>query len=100
LPGRLIAGLLARRAADAGPISILSCDNLPENGAATRTVVTDLAAVVDDSLLSWIENNVDFATSMVDRITPGTTAEDRSLVAQAQGYENASPVPTEPFAEW
>jgi fructuronate reductase len=56
--------------------------------------------VVDDSLLSWIENNVDFATSMVDRITPGTTAEDRSLVAQAQGYENASPVPTEPFAEW
>jgi fructuronate reductase len=100
LPGKLVAGLLARRAADAGPISILSCDNLPENGAVTRTVVTDLAAVVDDSLLTWMENNVDFATSMVDRITPGTTAEDRSLVARAQGYEDASPVPTEPFAEW
>jgi fructuronate reductase len=100
LPGRLIAGLLARRAADAGPISIASCDNLPENGAVTRTVVTDLAAVVDATLLAWIEKHVDFATSMVDRITPVTTAEDRSLVAQAQSYEDASPVPTEPFAEW
>jgi fructuronate reductase len=100
LPGKLVAGLLARRAADAGPISILSCDNLPENGAVTRTVVTDLAAVVDATLQTWMEQNVDFATSMVDRITPVTTAEDRSLVARAQGYEDASPVPTEPFAEW
>jgi fructuronate reductase len=36
----------------------------------------------------------------VDRITPVTTAEDRSLVAHARGFEDASPVPTEPFAEW
>jgi hypothetical protein len=49
---------------------------------------------------TWMEQNVDFATSMVDRITPATTAEERSLVAKAQGYEDASPVPTEPFAEW
>jgi fructuronate reductase len=100
LPGRLVAGLLARRAADAGPISILSCDNLPENGEVTRTVVTDLAGVVDDSLLAWMEKNVDFPTSMVDRITPATIAEDRTVVGQARGYEDASPVPTEPFAEW
>lgn len=100
LPGKLVAGLLARRAADAGPISILSCDNLPENGAVTRAVVTDLAAVVDATLQTWMEQNVDFATSMVDRITPATTAEERSLVAKAQGYEDASPVPTEPFAAW
>ena len=59
LPGRLIAGLLARRAADAGPISIVSCDNLPENGAVTSTVVTDLAAVVDDTLLACRLRHVD-----------------------------------------
>jgi fructuronate reductase len=100
LPGRLVAGLLARRGADAGPISILSCDNLPENGAVTKTVVTDLASVVDATLQTWMEQNVDFATSMVDRITPATTAEDRSVVARAQGYDDAAPVPTEPFAEW
>ena len=79
LPARLVAGLMARRGADSGPITILSCDNLPENGAVTQTVVTDLAALVDESLLTWIERNVDFATSMVDRITPATTDEDRRI---------------------
>jgi fructuronate reductase len=100
LPAKLVAGLLARRAADAGAITMLSCDNLPENGAVTRAVVTDLAALVDESLPEWIEANVDFATSMVDRITPVTTDDDRALVEQACGYRDASPVATEPFSEW
>ena len=100
LPAKLVAGLLARRAAGAGPIAILSCDNLPENGAVTATVVTDLAEAVDPALTGWIRDQVDFATSMVDRITPATTDEDRTLVAAAQGYDDAAPVPTEPYAEW
>src|SRR4051794_24609244 len=100
LPARLVAGLLARRAADAGPVSVLSCDNLPENGAVSATVVTDLAELVDPGLAAWVAENVDFATSMVDRITPATTDDDRALVADAEGYEDAAPVPTEPFAEW
>ena len=100
LPARLVAGLLARRAAGSGAISILSCDNLPENGAVTRTVVTELAALVDESLPKWIEDNVDFATSMVDRITPVTTDDDRRLVQEQRGYVDAYPVPTEPFNEW
>ena len=100
LPAKLVAGLLARRAADAGPISILSCDNLPENGEVTETVVTELAAEVDETLPGWIEKQVDFATSMVDRITPATTDEDRRLIASTQGYEDVAPVPTEPYAEW
>ena len=85
-------------------MTILSCDNLPENGAVTKTVVCDLAALLDQSLnhslRTWIEANVDFATSMVDRITPGTTDEDRKLVEEACGYIDAYPVPTEPFNEW
>ena len=80
LPAKLVAGLLARRAAGAAGITILSCDNLPENGTVTRTVVGDLAALVDESLPGWIEDNVDFATSMVDRITPVTNDDDRALV--------------------
>ena len=100
LPAKLVAGLLARRAADAGPISILSCDNLPENGEVTATVVTELAREIDQTLPSWITEHVDFATSMVDRITPATTDQDRRLVAATQGYEDAAPVPTEPYAEW
>ena len=100
LPAKLVAGLLARRAAGAEPLSVLSCDNLPENGAVTRTVVLDLATLVDDTLPGWIDSHVDFATSMVDRITPVTTDEDRALVEQACGYVDAYPVPTEPFSEW
>lgn len=100
LPAKLVAGLLARRAAGAGAVTILSCDNLPENGAVARTVVTDLADLVDPSLRDWVEGNVDFATSMVDRITPATTDDDRALVREHQGYVDADPVPTEPFSEW
>jgi fructuronate reductase len=100
LPAKLVAGLLARRSAGAGAITILSCDNLPENGAVTARAVRDLAALVDDSMPGWIDRHVDFATSMVDRITPATTDEDRTIVAAARGYLDASPVPTEPFSEW
>jgi fructuronate reductase len=100
LPARLVAGLLARRAAGAEALTILSCDNLPENGPVTQTVVTDLAALVDETLPDWIDSHVDFATSMVDRITPATTDEDRALVEKECGYVDASPVPTEPFNEW
>ncbi|MGI3785990.1 MAG: mannitol dehydrogenase family protein, partial [Janthinobacterium lividum] len=100
MPARVVAGLLARREAGAGAITVLSCDNLPDNGGVTATVVTGFAALVDDTLRAWIEVNVDFATSMVDRITPATTDEDRRLVAQTQGYVDAGPVPTEPFHEW
>ena len=92
LPARLVAGLVARRAAGAAALTILSCDNLPENGAVTRTVVQDFAALVDETLPDWIDSHVDFATSMVDRITPGTTDEDRALVQQACGYVDAYPV--------
>ena len=100
LPARLVAGLMARRDADSGAVTILSCDNLPENGAVTKTVVTDFAELVDESLPYWIERHVDFATSMVDRITPATTDEDRRIVRERNGYVDASPVPTEPFSEW
>ena len=100
LPAKLVAGLLARREAQAGAITILSCDNLPHNGLVTHRVVTELAEQVDPALVGWIEGNVDFASSMVDRITPASTAEDRETVADAQGYVDAAAVATEPFSEW
>lgn len=100
LPGRLVAGLAGRRAAGGGPITILSCDNLPENGEVAASVVTQLAQAVDPGLADWIGEHVDFASSMVDRITPATTDADRTLVAEQCGYLDAAPVATEPFHEW
>jgi fructuronate reductase len=100
LPARLVAGLVARRTSGTSALTILSCDNLPENGAVTETVVHDFAALLDETLVGWIDSQIDFATSMVDRITPGTTDEDRALVQRACGYVDAYPVATEPFSEW
>ncbi|HHW83230.1 MAG TPA: mannitol dehydrogenase family protein [Actinomycetales bacterium] len=99
-PGKVVSGLLARRAAGAGAMTILPCDNLPENGEAFQRVIVDMARAVDPSLESWISENIAFATCMVDRITPATTDEDRTEVARECGYDDASPVPTEAFSEW
>jgi fructuronate reductase len=99
-PARVVAGLLARRAAAAGPLAIVSCDNLSHNGEVLARVVRDVATDVDESLAAWLDTEVAFCTTMVDRITPATTDGDRAAVAAATGLEDAAPVPTEPFSEW
>lgn len=99
-PARLLAGLLARRAADAGPLALVPCDNLPGNGAALARVVRDLAEVVDPGALDWLTGQVTAVTTMVDRITPAPTDQDRASVLAATGVEDSAPVATEPFTEW
>ena len=99
-PGKLVAGLLARREAGAGPITIVPCDNLVKSGEITRRVVEELGAAVDDSLQSWIDQSVGVVTTMVDRITPRPTEEDIATVAELTGVCDRAPVVTEPFTEW
>ncbi|HET6530850.1 MAG TPA: mannitol dehydrogenase family protein [Actinoplanes sp.] len=100
VPGRLVAGLAARRAADAGPLAVVSCDNLPGNGPATERVVTEFAQAADPALAAWIRDQVSFVTTMVDRITPRTTTDDVRAVAERTGWADQAPVVTEPFSEW
>ncbi|GAA3934098.1 mannitol dehydrogenase family protein [Actinoplanes auranticolor] len=100
VPGRLVAGLAARRAAGAGPLAVVSCDNLPGNGEVTARVVLDLAAAADPALAPWIRDSVSFVTTMVDRITPRTTDDDVRAVHERTGFADAVPVVTEPFTEW
>jgi fructuronate reductase len=99
-PGKLVAGLIARRAAGAGPVAVVPNDNVPDNGAMVARVVRDLAALVDDTLPAWIDTNVSFVTTMVDRITPRSTDADRTEVVEALGVDDPETVPTEPFSEW
>ena len=99
-PARLLAGLAARRRADAGPLALVPCDNLPDNGAVAARVVRDLAEMVDPSLAAWLGDAVATVTTMVDRITPETTPEDARTVAEATGLSDRCPVVTEPFNEW
>jgi fructuronate reductase len=100
IPGRLVAGLAARQAADAGPIAIVPCDNLMQNGVALAQILAELADDVDPALAEWISTSVSFVSSMVDRITPRTSEHDIRLVRQLTGVADACPVVTEPFTEW
>ncbi|WP_375487804.1 mannitol dehydrogenase family protein [uncultured Jatrophihabitans sp.] len=99
-PARLVAGLLARRAADAGPLALVPCDNLPGNGALLDRVVRELVALLDPSLADWLDASLSVVTTTVDRITPRTEPVDLETVRAATGVDDAAPVVTEPFAEW
>ena len=99
-PGRLVQGIAARRAADAGPLAIVPCDNLVDNGATVEKVVTLLAHEVDPGLAEWIRGSVSFVSTTIDRITPATTSDDLEVVAKLTGLADAAPVVTEPFSEW
>lgn len=104
--GRLVLALAARREAGAGPIAVVSCDNLADNGQVTRKAVLALAAWPAGQagpfagLADWIDGNVSFVSTSVDRITPRTTTSDLELVAEACGYRDAAAVITEPFHNW
>ena len=99
-PARLVAGLAARRRADAGPLTLIPCDNLPDNGAVATRVVADLADMVDPGLADWSGGSLSTVTTMVDRITPRTAPEDIVAVSEATGLRDDAPVVTEPFREW
>jgi fructuronate reductase/mannitol 2-dehydrogenase len=100
VPGYLVEALDRRRTAGVAPFTVLSCDNIPGNGAAARTMVVSFAELRDPGLARWIEDNVAFPASMVDRITPQTTPEERDRIVQSLGVDDRWPVITEPFSQW
>lgn len=79
---------------------MLSCDNLPDNGRRTRDAVIAMARAVDKGLADWIEGEVAFPSSMVDRIVPATTPEDIAALEASSGLRDEAMVKTEPFAQW
>jgi fructuronate reductase len=99
-PARLLAGIAARRRADAGPLALVPCDNTPGNGALAERVVHDLAGLVDAALAEWLKESVAIVTTMVDRITPRTASADVTTVLESTGLDDRCPVVSEPFHEW
>ncbi|MDQ0692499.1 mannitol dehydrogenase family protein [Arthrobacter sp. W4I7] len=98
--GRLVSALAARRDSAAGPIAVVSCDNLSGNGEVARRAITGLAEAWDAGLARWIEKNVSFVSTSVDRITPRTTEADIAEVEESCGYRDSSPVVAEPLRDW
>lgn len=97
VPLLLLAGLAARARADAGPITLLSCDNLPSNG---RTLAALLDRMVPAELRDWRAANVTCPSSMVDRIVPATTAATLTRAERDLGVSDLAAVAAEPFSQW
>jgi fructuronate reductase len=95
---RLLAGLEARRRAGGGPVAIVPCDNIPDNGGFVSRGLQGLAAEVSPDLAAWIARDVSFVGTSVDRITPRVEGEVDAVAGA--GWIDASPVVTEPFADW
>lgn len=99
--GQLAAAILAR-AGD--PITLVSCDNLPMNGAVLRGVLTDFAqargGAEGQALRTALEHSVTTPSTMVDRMVPATTAQDLALIEQELGLRDEAGVVAEPFTQW
>jgi mannitol 2-dehydrogenase len=98
--GFLCSALEKRRGAGTPAFTIMSCDNLPHNGAVTRKALLAFATLRDKGLRDWIEQNVSFPNAMVDRITPMTSTAHRLQLADKHAVDDAWPVVCEPFVQW
>lgn len=98
--GFLVKALAMRRETATIPFTVLSCDNLPDNGALTKRVVLKFAQMVDGDLADWITEHVKFPATMVDRITPATTDDDIERLKASTGIHDRACVMHEPFRQW
>jgi len=102
--GQIVRGLQHRARTHAEPVTIMSCDNLADNGHHTQRLVREFASLLPAAeaaeTLAWIDTHTSFPSSMVDRIVPATTDHYRNLVATQRGYADRIPVPAEPFTMW
>ncbi|TQI81306.1 fructuronate reductase [Serratia fonticola] len=101
VPGILVEALSRRRQRNLSAFSVLSCDNIPENGHVVRNAVIGLAQARDQELAQWIADNVTFPSTMVDRIVPAATPETLDEVATALGgVHDECAIACEPFIQW
>ena len=98
--GFLTAALNRRRQQGISPFTVLSCDNLQGNGDLVKKMLTAFAKQQNSDLGRWIQENVAFPNSMVDRITPSTTPADIQMVRDRFGVDDDWPVVAEPFLQW
>jgi len=98
--GIVVEALRRRRDRGIVAFTVMSCDNLQDNGGVARRAFVAFATAKDADLGDWIAASVAFPSSMVDRITPVTTDADRTLIADTFGLADRWPVVCEPFLQW
>jgi mannitol 2-dehydrogenase len=98
--GFIAEGLRLRKSKGNGSITILSCDNLQHNGNTAQNAFSSFIEAQDKDLAEWVQQNVTFPNSMVDRITPVTTIEDVKRLNEKSGIADKAPVYCEDFTQW
>lgn len=98
--GMLLSGLHHRYLAGGFPIALVPCDNLPGNGTVLRDSLAELAAEHSAGFREWLRDSVSFVDTVVDRITPAATEEDKTTATGLTGFDDQIPVVTEPYSEW
>lgn len=98
--GYLVAALKARKEAGVASFTAMSCDNLPNNGEVLEKALLQFARQVSPELAQWIEQNTTFPCTMIDRIVPATTDDDRAHLERRLGLRDEGTVFTEPFTQW
>ncbi|MDV7104633.1 fructuronate reductase [Vibrio sp. TH_r3] len=98
--GYIVQALKIRRERGIGPFTVLSCDNVQENGHVAKMVIVEYARLLDTELSDWIEANVTFPCTMVDRIVPAATEDTLNEIEQLLGVKDPCGISCEPFRQW
>jgi len=100
LPGLILAAIRRRRERGLPAFSVMSCDNMPENGHVTRNVIVQLAQRQDPALADYIQQHITFPSTMVDRIVPAMTDAALATLSTRLGSSDRVAVEAEPFFQW
>jgi fructuronate reductase len=100
VPGILVEALARRRERHLPPFTVLSCDNIPDNGHVVKNAVLGMAQKRCPELAQWIAERVSFPGTMVDRIVPAATDESLAEISAALGVEDPCAISCEPFIQW
>lgn len=98
--GFIVAALKQRFEKNQKAFTALSCDNLPNNGEVLEKVVLQFAQKISPALADWIKANATFPSTMIDRIVPATTDDDRRDIENRLGARDEGMVVCEPFSQW
>ena len=99
-PGILVEALHRRRERGLPPFTVLSCDNIPDNGHVVKNAVLGMAQKRSAELAGWIDAHVSFPGTMVDRIVPAATETSLAEITQELGVEDPCAISCEPFIQW
>ncbi|MEO9510960.1 MAG: mannitol dehydrogenase family protein [Flavobacteriaceae bacterium] len=98
--GYLTQSFKLRKEKGTAGCTVQSCDNIQGNGHITKKMVLSYIGLAEPDLVEWVESNVAFPNSMVDRITPVTIQKDIELLLRETGIKDEWPVVCEPFRQW